>query len=227
MAALAYLDEFNMRVYSMQANAGAYSSVSVSDGCTGDWSEYQYIPYYNDKLNDTSISDDNYDMDRLYLSNDDSNIYIRIDTKGCNLPGYNAAETFAVQVYTEDYADASEELGTDVNGASLSRNMSYLFSRFSDSDSYGKYAVSNGQWSYSSSISSVIAPQWECESGRIELVIPISELSSGTGMSSNSWINMDIELLKESGTSFVTADTISIHYRVTASGTEWLKGNFN
>lgn len=228
MTALAYENQFDMRVLPPQYNVGAYKEITVSSGTDDDWDQWYNVPYFKDAQGDDSVSDTDYDIDRVYIANDSSNLYIRIDNVSRALPGYNASEKFAVYVYSEDYDTTASTKDTSNLGNGLSRDMSYAFARYSNSSNFFKMDVDNGNWTWESNLTSVIAPQWETTSGRIELVIPFSELASSGSVSDNEWANIDIVLVKQTNPSTDTwedADSISIHYRKTGSSYEWLYGN--
>ncbi len=228
MTALAYENQFDMRVYSPQANAGANKNITVTSGCATDWEQWSNVPYYMDRTGDTSVVDKNYDMERVYIANDANNIYCRIDTVGRNLPGYQSSEKFAVQVYSGDFAGTANSTSTSINGNAFSHNMSYMLTRNNQNGDYKKYAVSSNAWAQQANVTSVIAPQWETNSGRVEMVIPFSALSSTGTVADNGWTNIVIVLTKETSPGVWTQmDTISLHYCKTGTGSEWLKGNFD
>lgn len=228
MTALAYENQFDMRVIPRQYNAGVNKAISVTSGCVDDWAQWYNVPYFMDELGDDSVSDTNYDIDKVYIANDSNNLYIRIDNASRSLPGANEAEKFAVYVYSEDYDLAANTNAVSNCGANLSRDMSFAFARYSNSSSLSKFDVKSGSWAWDSNIDSVIAPQWEASSGRIELVIPFSELAKDSSVNDGEWTNMDIVLVKQTNVltdTWVDADTISIHYRKTGSNYEWIYGN--
>lgn len=228
MTALAYEDQFDMRITPPQYNAGAYKTLSVSSGCDDDWDQWFNVPYFKDVIGDNSVSDLDYDIDKVYIANDSNQMYLRIDNVSNSLPGYNASEKFAVYVYSEDFNASVAAKNTSFLGGDLSRDMSYAVTRYSNSNNLSKYDITSGSWTWDSNISSVILPQWETTSGRIEMVIPFSAFASTGSVSDNGWANMDIILVKQTDTVndiWEDADTISIHYRKTGSSYEWLFGN--
>ncbi|WMJ22508.1 glycoside hydrolase family 66 protein [Paludicola sp. MB14-C6] len=227
MTALAYENQFDMRVFSPQANAGANKNITIVNGCAGDWEQWSNIPYYVDRTGDAALSDKNYDMERVYLANDSDNLYCRIDTVGRNLPGYQSSDKFAVQVYSEDFASTANSTNTGIYGNGFTHNMSYMLTRSNQNSDYKKYSVSNNTWIQQANVANIIAPQWETNSGRIEMAIPFSALSSTGAVGDNNWANLVIVLTKETSPGVWTQmDTLAIHYRKTGSGIEWIKGNF-
>lgn len=87
------------------------------------------------------------------------------------------------------------------------------------------YVVNSGSWSHSKSITSVIAPQWETNSGRIEMVIPLSELSSSGSVATDDWANLVVAIGSNTGSGWQDSDFIRIHYRITSDSQSWLFGN--
>lgn len=236
MTALAYEGAFDMRITPEQYNAGARGTITVDNGCintssqydtAADWAEWAYIPYYQDALGDNSAGDASRDIAKVYICNDSSNIYIRVDNAGGTLPGYNeSGNKFLMGVYAEDFANGTiKKTSSSFSGQSLDRSMGYFIARWSDGTNLSKFTVnSNGGWQWSNNIVNVIAPQWETSSGRFEMVIPISEVASGS-VGENSWANLKIVLGLDTGSGMQEVDFMNLHYRITGAYTPWLFGN--
>lgn len=225
MTAMAYSGQYDMRVLSPQVNAGAYGNIEISDGCSGDWDQWVYVPYYTDAVGDNQASGNHaYDIKRVYAANDTSNIYLKLDLSDWSLPGYQASDVFAVQIYA-DSNSASESSSISMADATMTHDMSYMVMRSSDNGEYATYNVVGGTWAASGTITSAIAPQWETSSGRIEIAVPYSSIGNSSP-SVGDWTNLHIAILSNNGTSWVEADSFDMHYRMTGSGEEWLKGNF-
>lgn len=236
MTSLVYQGSFDTRVVPNQYNAGVNATVTVHDGCwdttnpydkTADWEQWKYIPYYLDQKGDNTTGDSTRDIAKVYVSNDANNIYIRVDNVGRALPSYNVAnDKFSIAVYSEDFAHgAGTTQSTSLNGTPLGRNMNYLLLRNSDSTNFTKYTAASAGWSNATNVTGAIAPQWEVNSGRIEMVVPKSALSSTGAVADGSWANMTIMMGTNTGSGWSDADAINIHYRATGSGTAWLFGN--
>lgn len=234
MTALAYDQQFDMRIVPQQYNAGAYSAITVYGGCidssnpydtVADWGQWTYIPYYLDETGETER--DTRDISKVYLCNDNENLYIRVDIAAKSLPGYQAAnDLFSVAVYSEDFKHQSAAtVSMSLQQSPLNRDCAFAFVRSSDSDTFVKYTANGSSWSYGKAITSVIAPQWETRSGRIEMVIPLSELSSTGTFGANDWGNLIIAIGDNSGTGWQDSDFARVHYRVTSSNQAWLFGN--
>ncbi|NTV90115.1 MAG: hypothetical protein HGA22_07115, partial [Clostridiales bacterium] len=237
MTALAYQNNNDTRIVPEQYNAGAYSAVTVNGGCwntsstydqVADWEQWKYIPYYLDRTGDNTAGTSTKDIQKIYVCNDASNIYIRLDNVGKSLPAYNTTnDKFAISVYSEDYVhDSSLQTSTSsLNGAALGRSMNYMLTRTSDSADYMRYTASGTGWSSAGAITGVLAPQWETNSGRIEMVIPKSALSSTGSVSDGSWANLVIMISNNTGTGWSDVDAINLHYRATSSSAAWIFGN--
>ncbi len=230
ITALAYEGKFDMRVIPPQYNVGSYKNLGINPGCNNDWQQWYDVPYFKDEIGDDLVGDSDYDIDKVYVANDSNNLYIRIDNVSHSLPHYNDFEKFAVYVYSQDYNYSSQTKNVSYTGGNLTRNMSFAFARYSDSNNYSKFKVSSGNWLWDKHITSLISPQWEKSSGRIELVIPFNEISSSGYVNDGAWANMDIVLVKQTDASqdiWTDSDTISIHYRKTGNNYEWIYGNID
>ncbi len=226
MAAMAYSGQFDMRVYSPQVNAGAYKEISMNGGCNGDWDQWASVPYYTDVLGDGSgIGKYSYDIKRVYMANDNANLYMRIDLSDWELPGYQEDDVFAVQVYADTNTSGVTSTSISMTGDAMTHAMSYMVMRSSGSDVYERYVASDSGWDASGAVNAVIAPQWEVSSGRIELAVPYASIGNSSPMAGD-WTNLRVVLLQKQGAKWVEADSFNAHYRVTTEGMEWLKGNF-
>jgi Glucoamylase and related glycosyl hydrolases len=229
MTTLAYQGDFDPRITPPDQNAGAYKAVTVSSGTTGDWGQYQPIPYFRTGTAASSSGTSMGKIDRLYITNDASNIYIRVDNHSGALSGYNTEPKFALHVYSEDFNHGGgvSSKSTGFYGRTLDRSMQYMIGRWSDSAGYSHFYVNGGNWTWDYNTTSVIAPQWDNTTGRIEAVIPISAVASGGSASMGSWAYMDIALAYHNNTTntWTDDDLLQVHYRLTSSGTAWLYGN--
>ncbi|MBA7564332.1 hypothetical protein ES708_05995 [subsurface metagenome] len=238
MAALTYLGNFDMRILPAEPNAGSRNTITIHSGCwdtsneydhTADWEQWKWVPYFQDKIGDNTAGNNTRDIAKVYMTNDANNIYIRLDNVGKSLPGYNLADDkFYIGVYSKDFAngDATPATSTGMYGASLGYGMRYMVGRWSDSANFVRYTANDdAAWTFTENITSVIAPQWETNSGRIEMVIPKSALSSTGTFDTEKWARMAIVIGNNTGAGWSDADVININYRATTSGTKWLFGN--
>ncbi len=236
MTALAYEDAFDMRITPNQYNAGSRGTIIVNSGTVdttsqynhvSDWGQWGYIPYYKDAIGDNTAGNSTRDIEKVYITNDATNIYIRVDNVGDTLPGYNVSgDKFIMAVYSEDFAEGSVNTTTNsFYNVNMDRDMSYMIVRWSDGANYSKFTVDgNSAWQWSNNITGVIAPQWETTSGRFEMVIPISEVSSDT-VYDNDWANIKIVIGLDTGSGMQEVDFMNIHYRITGSNTAWIFGD--
>ena len=226
MACMAYSGQFDMRVYSPQVNAGAYKEITIHAGCSGDWSQWANVPYSTDVVGDSLATGNyTYDLKRVSFANDSENLFLKLDLADWALPGYQQSDVFAIQVYADTASEGVASTTSTLTGAAMPHAMSYMVMRSSDSAQYSYYEVSGSDWVSAGTIDSVIAPQWEASSGRIELAIPYASMGNASP-SAGDWVNLHIVLLQKNGSSWTEADSFDGHYRMTASGTEWVKGNF-
>lgn len=222
LAALVYTGNTDTRIYASENNAGCYKSITVSTSPRNDWGQYQYVPYYVDESSDSTVSDSQTDIKKVYICNDANNIYIRVNNVAGSLPS-SSTRSFRITAYTEDFSGKSSTTTNSINGTALGRNMAFMFTKSNTDSTYSKYTASNGRWTLNKSITSVISPQWDTTTGGFEMVIPRSEIGSPAD---NSWGHINIILEKYSNGSYVDSDMLKINYRLTSSNESWIYGNF-
>lgn len=228
LAALAYTGQADTRTYAPISNAGAEAGLSVSSGTTGDWPQWNPIPYFNSPVGNETSGVSTTDIKNVAVANDASNIYLRLDNASGSLPGFNTAPRFAINIYAGDYSGnvSTSTSSTAMYGATLPRPAAYMVGRWSDSTNFSHFHVSGGAWTADSTITSVIAPQWDTSTGRIEMVIPRSSLTSSTA-SDNSIVPITIALVRQNPTTLAWSedDTITLRYKLTPASTPWTYGN--
>ena len=228
LAALAYTGQADTRMYAPISNAGAQASLTVNAGTTGDWPQWGPIPYYVSQTGNSTSGSSTTDIKNVAVANDANNIYVRLDNVAGTLPGYNTTPKFAINVYAGDYSGngATPTSSTAMYGRALSRPAAYMVGRWSDSTNYAHFKVSGGAWTSDSSITSVIAPQWDTTTGRIEMVIPRSALTSGAA-NDNSIVPITIALVRQDPTTLAWSedDTLTLRYKLTPPSTAWIYGN--
>ncbi|MDP4094084.1 MAG: CBM35 domain-containing protein [Bacillota bacterium] len=222
LASLAYASNYNMRLYPSEFNSGCYTSINVTSGASGDWGQYQYVPYYVDAPGDTVYSDSQTDIKKVYISNDSNNIYVRINNTAGTLPS-SGSNSFEMTAYTENFGGSAPTIASSRYGTALGRNMAYMFTRKDSDSGYGKYTVSSGAWTFSKNITSVIAPQWDVNTGGIEIVIPRSEIGSPAN---GTWGHITVALEKNTGGTWSDQDILKLNYRLTGNTDSWYYGNF-
>lgn len=228
VTALAYEDKADLRIVSPQSNAGAYKTINVTTNVAADLPQWSNVPYYNDKKADSLSASGDTDINKVYVSNDANNLYVRIKNTSGHLSGYNTTPRFAMTVYAEDFKHSSaESLSTGIYGGSLDRSMQYMVSRWSDASNFAKFHVSNGSWTFEEHLTGITIPQWDVNTGDIEMVIPLSELSSTGTVNTGDWANLNIVLTRQDPVTLAwyEDDIIAIHYRITTSGEQWYYGN--
>lgn len=228
MAALAYEGKADLRIVSPQANVGAFKTVNVTGTVSADLPQWNNVPYYVDQTADSVSGSGDTDIGKVYLSNDANNLYVRIKNNSNTLSGYDTAPRFAMMVYATDFkAGTSASSATGLHGGALDRPMQYMVGRHSDSPDFSRFQVSGGSWGFKDFIGGVTAPQWDTSTGNIEMVIPLSALSSTGSVSVGDWSNLNIVLSRQnpSTSAWSDDDTISLHYRVMGAGESWFYGN--
>ncbi|SDN52201.1 hypothetical protein SAMN04487897_10352 [Paenibacillus sp. yr247] len=227
LTALAYEGKADIRITAPQYNVGAYKTINVTTSVASDLSQYSNVPYYLNNKASTSGSGDT-TITKAYVSNDASNLYIRVKNKSGVLSAYNTAPRFGVMVYGEDYKHgAAASSSSAMYGGGLDHAAQYMVGRWSDSANFSKFKVVSGSWSFDHFITSVIAPQWDPATGNIEMVIPLSELSSTGSVATGDYSNLNIVLVRQNPTTLAwSEDNLeAVHDRVMQNGEAWFYGN--
>jgi hypothetical protein len=218
LAALVYERQYSLTVIPPVYNAGAFKSIDVKFG-TSDGAQWTNVPYF---LGAGSR------IKRVYIANDDSNIYLRLDNTSGTFPEYQREPYFAFQVYSQDFSNGnSQSSNLGIDGQPLKRPMNYMVERRSESEEYYRRHVSGEFWVGDGTVQGVIAPRWNPASGRIEAVIPISALSSGNSPLGNAWANVLVVLAAydSAGNAWREADSMILHYRLSSPDQNWIYGN--
>lgn len=221
-ACLAYASSYDMRLYPNEFNSSCYTAINVTSGASGDWRQYQYVPYYVDSPRDGVVTDTTTDIKKVYVSNDANNIYVRINNVSGTLPG-SGTSSFEMTLYTDFNPGGVSTTTNSRYGTALGRNLSYMFTRRNTDTDYSKYTVSSGAWTFNKNITSVIAPQWDTATGGIEMVIPRSEIGSPAN---NTWGHLVIGIARYSGSSWSDQDFLKLNYKLIDSSSSWIYGNF-
>ncbi|HET9169117.1 MAG TPA: glycoside hydrolase family 15 protein [Actinospica sp.] len=228
LAALDYAGKYDSRVYASNANASDYASVNITTSPSGDWSKWTNIPYYAFPAGASSSGSAMTNIGDVYISNDASNIYVRVDNSSGAFSAYGASPKFALLVYAQDFNHSGSLTGTTSGeyGRTLDHSMNYMVGRWSDSNSYSAFSASTSGWTSTGNLSS-IAPQWDTATGRIEAAIPISSLASGGSAATGAWSYLDVELAYQNPSTGTWSDDDlgAIHYELAGSASTTLYGN--
>jgi GH15 family glucan-1,4-alpha-glucosidase len=226
LTALIYEGQYALSIVPPAYNAGTAKGITVTVGTTGDWGQWSNVPYFLGPQTASNVSTQ-CQIKRVYVTNDSDNIYLRVDNVAETFPGYQQQPFFALRVYSQDFCNSASSTGLGVSGLSLRRRMSYMVQRSSNSDGYQHWSLSGGNWANDSTIGWVIEPQWDPASGRLEAVIPISALSSGSPIFGNTWADLLIVLASYNtgSATWQENDSMLIHYRLSTSNQNWIYGN--
>lgn len=228
LAALQYGGQGDTRAYAPVAAAGTRATLSVSSGTTGDWPQWNAVPYFTDPSGDAKNGDADTDIRNVAAANDAANVYLRVDNATGHLPAYQTAPLFGVDVYSADLSGnaATPTTTTGIDGSTLSRPVSYLVARRSGDDRYLRYHVSGGTWVQDADVTSVIAPQWDPATGRVELAVPRSALASGaTADGTVAPLLICLEHQNPSTLAWTGDDDVALRYRLTGTSSAPLYGN--
>jgi hypothetical protein len=210
-------------------NAGARKTIPVRFGTAGDWDAWSNVPYFVPAPPPamTPPAPTNLTIARVYATNDDAFIYLRVDNVAGSLPAYAATPGFAVRVYTGDFAGGSaESLPLAFDGNGLPRPASFMVERGNLSDGYARYLSTAGQWRSMGGVDGALAPQWDPALGRVEIVIPIGAVSNGPpAWGGWTYVVVALGALDASGRINEVHRAV-LHYRLTGSE-PWIYGNMD
>jgi GH15 family glucan-1,4-alpha-glucosidase len=227
LTALLYEGQYTLSLIPPLYNAGTYKALSVSFATSGDWPQWQNVPYFVGPQT-TSAASSQCTIKRVYLTNDYTNLYLRIDNVAGTLPLFQQEPAFALHVYCQDLAGGnppSSNLG--IYNQPLSRPMSFMVERRSTTNTFQRYSVANGNWIADQTIPWVIEPQWDPATGRLEAVIPISVFASASPSFGNAWVDLSVILVSHDATTdtWSDADRMLLHYRLSTPDQAWTYGN--
>jgi GH15 family glucan-1,4-alpha-glucosidase len=228
LAALQYAGQTDTRSYAAVAKAGTNASLTVSAGTTGDWPQWNPVPYFTDQTGDAKNGDADTDIRSVAAANDSSNVYLRIDNASGHLPAYQTGPLFGVDVYSADLSGGASTptTTTGIDGSTLARPVSYLVARRSGDNRYLRYHVSGGAWVQDADLTSVIAPQWDPATGRVEMAVPRSALAGGaTSDGTVAPLLISLEHQNPATSAWTDDDDVALRYRLTGSSTGALYGN--
>lgn len=228
MAALSYSGQYDPRVTASNSNLGSNAAPTVTTNAHADWPQWREIPYAKSASGNSLSGSGMSDIQRVYVSNDATNLYVRVDNASGAFSGYNTAPKFGLLVYAQDFNHSGSLTSRSVGqyGRTLDHPMNYMVGRWSDSSTFSAFSAGTSGWNFTSNLST-IAPQWDTTTGRIEAQIPISSLASTGSAASGSWSNLDIELAYQNPSTgtWTDDDLAAVNYRLTGAGTAWLYGN--
>jgi len=227
LAALAYTGQSDTRAYPPVSEAGTSAAITVDGGTTGDWPQWDAVPYFTSAPPATASSDADTVIRDVAAADDESNVYLRVDNTSGHLPAYQASPAFGIDLYSGDLSGSASTptTTTGIDGEHLARPVSFLLVRRSTDDHYLRYHVANGAWVQDADVTSVIEPQWDPATGRVELVAPRSALAGGA-TNDGTVAPMVVELEHQGSDRSWSADSsTTLRYRLTASGTAPLYGN--
>lgn len=234
LAALVHEGQLDLRITPPVYNAGAYQTIQIAAGAgvhangADDAPQWQSTPYFTGPAA-PAVTGRATAIKRVYLANDDANLYLRVDNQAESLPPNGHEPKFALRVYAADLLGAAPTGQTGLSGRALPRPVSLVLERKSDSPLFQRATLVNGRWSYDAkSITSVEAPQWNPASGRIEAILPLAALTSGVVPPlGDTWVPLVVVLAQHDAATDTWADDglLLLHYRLTSPTQAWIFGN--
>ena len=225
IAALTCQGACDPRVEPPIRQAGCANTISVSAGTTGDATEWDPVPYFSifgaGRGTGTATS-----LARVWIANDEAALFIRADNVAGALPDFGVEPKFSIRVYCADFAaGANPAMTTGLDGQPLVRPADYVLERRSDSTTLKRWSATVSGWQDDGAITVDVAPQWAPASGIIEAKIPLAAVSSGPVSAGNAWAYVTIALAYGQTASFVDDGRLTLHYRLTSTGSSPIYGN--
>lgn len=224
LATLLYQQEHNLGILPPSYHAGAFKAMAITEPLS-DGSQWTNVPYFvttlqaQDPQAVTTIK-------RVYLCNDEQNLYVRIDNLAGSLPVFEQNPPFAIRVYTQDFSQVTQDsVATGLDKGGLPRPVSFMVERRSHENLFRHWVVRTGAWSPQPFLSG-ITPQWDPATGRIEATIPLSAISS-TGQPSpgQAYVVLVLAGPGPSPDSWNETSKVLIHYRWSTRDEAWIYGN--
>jgi hypothetical protein len=153
-----------------------------------------------------------------------------MDNCAGQLPLYQAQPAFALRVYSGDFSgNGGESTTLGLDQQPIPRGMSFMVERHSDEDVLRSWAVSVGQWVEQADVAGMIEPQWDPSTGRSELAIPITTISSGSGAPQlgSAWASLVLTMARydQPTSSWIDGTKVLLHYRLSSDSDQWIFGN--
>ncbi len=146
------------------------SAAIIIDGNSGDWGSI--LPLTSDP-NEPTISDDDYDLGDFYVTNDNMNMFFRLDVYGTpTLTGLLPFNPAFYQIYLD--IDHNTATGTLFNGIGVDRIIDYRFS--------SGVRVYDGNWTTVGT---------GAQSITTEISAPLTDLGLSAGMTINMFAYLD------------------------------------
>ncbi len=227
LTALLYEGQAKLSVIPPVYNAGTAKTINVSLGTAGDWPQWNNVPYFVGPQSAPTVSP-LFTIKRVYISNDYTNLYLRVDNAAGSFPLFEQQPLFGLHVYSQDFANSGAAgINFGIYGQHASRPMNFMAERRSDSDTFQHWSAGNGTWTGDRTIDWVMPPQWDTASGRLEAVIPISALASGDVWFGGAWADILVVLAYYDSTNnwWTDGDRMLVHYRLSTPDQAWLYGN--
>jgi hypothetical protein len=227
LAMLCYSGRYDLRVLPPIYNAGAFKSLTVTTGTKGDWDQWGNVPYFVGALAAAPTGAAT-TIKRVFVANDGSNLYLRVDGWTGSLAGFGAAPFFAVRVYSQDFANGGVEATTQgLDNQPLGRPASFVVERHNDENVFRRWVVQGGMWVSTGAVSGVLPPQWDPARGRVEVAIPLGAVSSSWPGLGASWATLAVALAARDQATGAWTDgpKVLIHYRLSSGNQAWTFGN--
>lgn len=209
LARLVSQRRLDLRIFPPMYNAGAWKTIQHG---SHDRSQWQNVPYF---VGNSAAPMDT--IRRVYLANDNINVYLRIDTYG------GAGLSSKLRVYTGDFANVAPTTARGVSEERLKRPASFVLEGGIDSSTLQRASVTEeGTWTewFPSEGSKI---HWDTPARRIEALIPISALCSRqVPERRSSWTK--IIVMQIDGEATVKGHLL-INYRLSLQNQSWIYGN--
>ena len=228
-----YLGRHDPRIVPPIHAAGAYKEIQVAEGAPWDRGQWSHVPYFRAPRVEAARGSPLTTIERVYVANDDANLYLRVDRVAGSWPAAGDGEDpagggppLALRVYSGDFAGGAAAITVaGLSSPALSRPASFLVECRSESRRLRRYRVSAGQW-HLDDRGDATAAHCDPTSGRIEAAIPLRALASSRPDQGTAWAALHVELAAHDAIrdAWVGGERVTLNYRLSAPGQPWIHG---
>jgi hypothetical protein len=110
LTALIYEGQYTLSIVPPAYDAGTAKIITVNSDTAGDWGQWANVPYFVGPQTAWS-SPAMCQLTRVYMANDDSKIYLRVDNVAGTFSSYQQQPFFALRVYGQDFCCFQQQPG--------------------------------------------------------------------------------------------------------------------
>lgn len=172
-----------------------YKTITVTAGAPdSDMAQWNSVNNASDNTGDCFSTNNMTDIERVWVCNNSTYLFIRIDNVKGSLSGWNTEPKFAGIITIQDLASSSSQPTYDhaYYQRPTGSESAYAVGRWNN-DVFVRYNTTGSKWNYVDSPSGACM-EWNTNQGMIEMRVPLSALSSTGSVSAGKTVEIVIEL---------------------------------